>query len=384
MLRRTQTIASRVERDIPAAVPAQTERVAAGRSGRGNVGAMQAEIERAFSPGEGSALRRTQPGTQGAESQPRGAARPEAEPARVERRKTERRGMDALRDEALRTVISRVEDRNFGGLRDRLHWNRRVNPSRILLLAIALAAGGLAAFFATQRDQAIPEPSTQPATEVVEPAGTQILVAKGTIGVGQRLSPALVEWADWPQGAVRPEHITIAAAPEAITQMAGSVARFEFFPGEPIREQKLAPAGPGFLSALLGEGMRGVSVSVAAESASGGFIVPNDRVDVLLTRASDEKPVSETVLRNVRVLAIDARLGNAPPSEAPAEPEVFAGKAIATLELDPGEAEVLVTASAAGELSLVLRSILDFAEIDRIERGSANQAIRMSSPFWLQ
>jgi pilus assembly protein CpaB len=314
---------------------------------------------------------------------------PKFEPSfvpKVERRKSERRGMDALRDEALRNLISRVEDRNFGGMRSRVRWGRGMKPSRILLLVVAVMAGGLAAFLATQ--QAAPVPVAAPVAEIVQPAKTQILVAKQTIGIGQRLSPASLEWQDWPVGAMRPEYINVATTPGAIAEMAGSVARVELFAGEPIRQEKLAPAGGGFLSAILDKGMRGVSVSVSAESASGGFIVPNDHVDVVLTRASSGGQDTQTILSNVRVLAINARLGEtnttSAPAAAPTDPaaEVFAGQAIATLELDQQRAEVISNAAGIGKLSLVLRSTADATEPGSADERAANAAIRLSSPFW--
>src|SRR3569833_360289 len=96
--------------------------------------------------------------------------------------------------------------------------------------------------------------------------------------------------------------------------MQDSVARADFVAGDPILAQKLAPAGGGFLSSILDKGMRAVSVPIAAESASGGFELPNGHVDVGLTRASDETKSQEshTILRNVRVLAIYTRLGTGP------------------------------------------------------------------------
>lgn len=335
-------------------------------------------------------LRRSQAQAVKVDGETQDASHPETRPSfapKVERRKAERRGMDALRDEALRNVISRVEDRNFGGLRTGVQWRSRLPLSRILLLLVALLAGGLAAFLATRHSPAVTQPVTQAITEVVQEPRTQILVAREAIGIGQRLSPASVEWADWPQGAMRPEYITIAAAPGAITDMSGSVARFEFFPGEPIREQKLAQPGQGYLSAVLDRGMRGVSVSIAAESASGGFIVPNDHVDVLVTHDTGAGQVSDTILHNVRVLAINTRLGETGTTGAPADTadpraEIFADTAIATLELDSTQAEVIINASSLGKLSLVLRSIVDFAETSRIEERSTNAAIRISSPFW--
>lgn len=351
---------------------------------------MRAKVEEAFASGSASPLRRVRTdalGVDGEDPRPTRVAEPAAAP-RVDRRKSERRGMDALRDEALRNVISRVEDRNFGGLRTKAPWNRGgISRSRMLLLVVALLAGGAAAFLATERPQSIAQPAASPSPTVVQEPRTAILVAKETIGVGQRLSPTSVEWVDWPQEAVRPDYITVAATPAAVSDMAGSVARFEFFPGEPIREQKLAQPNAGYLSAVLDSGMRGVSVLVAAESASGGFIVPNDHVDVVLTVSSGAGQVTETIVHNVRVLAINTRLGETGTTGAPANPddpraEIFAAQAIATLALDPAQAEVIINATTLGRLSLVLRSMVDFAEAGSAEQRPTNAAIRMSSPFW--
>jgi pilus assembly protein CpaB len=337
--------------------------------------------------GAGKLLRRTQSNVGEIERDEPAPAAAEVERISMpkpDRRKGERRGMEALRAEALQAVISRVEDKNFGGLRNQLHWSRNLHPTRIILLAVALLAGGLAAFLVLQR-----EPPASVAVEVAAqpaPAPTAMtMVARQAIGIGQRLTPELVEWRGWPEGEVRPEYVTNAATPDAIASMTGAVARFEFFPGEPIRQQKLVQTDQGYLSAVLGSGMRGVSVPVVAEAASGGFIVPNDHVDVVLTRASDlGDQVSQTILRNVRVLAIDTRLGETGTTGAPADPnnpraEIFADHAIATLELDPAQAEVIINATAAGKLSLVLRSIVDFSAVEKVD---PNQAIRMTSPFW--
>lgn len=234
--------------------------------------------------------------------------------------------------------------------------------SRILLLLVALFAGGLAAYLATRGGG---EPETVTETEVVQEARAQILVARSAIGVGERLSDQNIEWQAWPELALRPEYITTEATPDAITSMTGAVARFEIFPGEPIREQKLVRADQGYLSAVLGQGMRGVSISVNANAASGGFIVPNDHVDVILTRGTSEGQSAETILTNVRVLAINTRLGEVGATGAPTDPanpraEIFADQAIATLELDPGQAETVINAGELGKLSLALRSIVDF------------------------
>jgi len=140
---------------------------------------------------------------------------------------------------------------------------------------------------------------------------------------------------------------------------------------------------------VLDKGMRGVSISVAAESASGGFIVPNDHVDVILTQnGPSNQQTSSTLLSNVRVLAINTRLGETgktgaddenDPNASP-KSQVFPGTAIATLELDPAQAETIVNASAAGRLSLALRSIVDFTptpgEQDNIKRNAPIKLIR--------
>jgi pilus assembly protein CpaB len=257
-----------------------------------------------------------------------------------------------------------------------------MRPSRIVLLLVAILAGGLAAFLATRgdapvRQAAVAEP------QVIEEKKTQILVALAPIGVGERLSQLNVEWQDWPEGAVRPEYINVATTPDALTAISGSVARFEIFAGEPVISQKLIRTEQGYLSAVLDKGRRGVSISVTAESASGGFIVPNDHVDVVLTRQADTGQISETILQNVKVLAIGTRLGETGATGAPADPEnpraeIFADSAIATLDLDPVQAETVINAARIGPLSLVLRSIADFdAAADETVHRSANQAVKI-------
>jgi pilus assembly protein CpaB len=201
------------------------------------------------------------------------------------------------------------------------------------------------------------------------------------------LSPDNLQWQDWPEGAVRAEYVTSSATPQAITDMKGSVARFELFAGEPIQPAKLVKSDQGYLSAVLDKGMRGVSIEVSADSASGGFIVPNDHVDIILTRSGQNGQTSETLLSNVRILAINTRLGetgktggvdNGSGTDPNADPksQVFSNTAIATVELDPAQAETVVNASQLGKLSLALRSIDDFAA----DPGDQN-AIKRNAPI---
>jgi pilus assembly protein CpaB len=303
--------------------------------------------------------------------------------------------MDRLRAEALQSVIARVEDRNFGGLKDRLKWPRALPLSRLVLIVVAIGAAGIAAYLATQSQQPSPAEAAPTATMAVEAAPapvTRILVAAQAIPIGQRLTAESMQWQDWPDTALRPEFVTATAEPDALTKMQGSVARVDFVAGDPILAQKLAPAGGGFLSSILQKGMRAVSVTVAAESASGGFVLPNDHVDVVLSRASDNSHESHTILRDVRVLAINTRLGTGPANaeqEASQDPgsQAFANTAIATLELDPTQSEVIINATGLGRLSLMLRPTAETvpaaaADPAADNERTANAAIRLSSPFW--
>jgi pilus assembly protein CpaB len=305
---------------------------------------------------------------------------------------------------------ARSERANMGDLRQQYHWvlvnksgepesdmprrsfavNWRAPQFRVGLVVLALAAGGLAAFLAVQRAEppALPAPTAVEVPVVPEVMATKVLVATAAIGTGQRLTSTSVEWADWPESGIRPGYITNTATPEAITDMDGTMARFEIFPGEPIQQDKLVSPGQGYLSAVLASGMRGISVTVNADAASGGFVVPNDHVDVVLTRTLPNGEMnSDTVLRNVRVIAIDTRLGETGTTgatEDPADPKaaIFATQAIATLEVDETGAEVITSAVGLGRLSLALRAMTDFGAAASTGREAANQAIRLTSPFW--
>ena len=223
-------------------------------------------------------------------------------------------------------------------------------------------------------------------TEVVrEEAKTQILVAKAAIGMGERLTADTVEWQDWPEGAIRPEYVTIAAMPDAPAELTGAVARFEFFPGEPIREQKLVRTDQGYLSAVLDKGMRGVSVPVTAESSAGGFVVPNDRVDVVLTQSAPMRRYLRSHPRQCpgaghrqapgRTWRLRWRRRRGRRRPGPRR-RSSTTDTIATLELDPAQAEALINATSLGRLSLVLRSIADFND-NTVARSQSNQPVRL-------
>ena len=251
-----------------------------------------------------------------------------------------------------------------------------MNIARIVVLAIALSAGGVAAYLASGSDN-----KPAPAEPVAQLHTVDILVAKADIGLGQTLTSNDVQWQTWPASTASSNFIRRSDRADAITQIAGSIARAPFIAGEPIREAKLVKAdGSGFMAAILPTGMRAVSTEISPETGAGGFILPNDRVDVILSRrqknpdrsSSNDIVVSEILLANIRVLAIDQA-----PKEKDGANSVI-GRTV-TLELRPQQAPILAAARQAGTLSLALRSIADVnmaAEVgseDRArQRGSIN------------
>jgi pilus assembly protein CpaB len=231
-----------------------------------------------------------------------------------------------------------------------------MKAARIVVLTIALGAGGLAALLAGRSQR--PPPVKHLAAPSV--ASVDVLVAKSDIPVGATLSPSDLQWQAWPTSAKSGNFIRKNSQPNAIEKMSGLIARAPFVAGEPIREAKLVNAkGSGFMAAILPTGMRAVSTQISPETGAGGFILPNDHVDVILTRrdankagTSGDQQSSETILSNVRVLAIDQNV------QEKNGQKVVVGKT-ATLELAPRQAETLALAQHLGSLSLALRSITD-------------------------
>ena len=292
--------------------------------------------------------------------------------------------LEALRAEFQRTLQHRVHD---GSAETGRTLPGFLKPSRILLVLVALIAGGTAAYLALSRPAPVVEPVVVEQAAPVIPAVpmAQVLVASKNIGMGERLTSEMLQWQEWPVASIPAEFITSEATPEAMADMGGSIARSAILAGEPIRREKLGQAGQGFLSSVLEGGMRGVSVNIRADAASGGFVVPNDRVDVVLTRTTPlGEQLSQTILNNVRVIALNAKLSASESDTEEATPEsgVFTDGAIATLELDPAQAELLINATRMGDLSLMLRAITDTARAPTAAESAINQSIRLSSPFW--
>ena len=292
-----------------------------------------------------------------------------------------------------------------------------MKPARIIVICVAaVAAIGLALVV-----RAMGSPSNSPtavATAAAVPARpmAKVLVAAKDLQPGQRLTESDLAWKDWPVDEVNPAFITdgttpipaaaaaegaapaaAAAPPEgavaSVTRAAtnlttggakadyvGSVVREPILAGEPIVGRKIVRAGDsGYMAAYLEPGMRAMAIRVTVETAAGGFILPGDRVDVLLTRETNlsnmgagegerSKFASSTVMQNIKVLAIDQ-------STRAGDDEQAVVGATATLEVGPRDAEALALAKSEGELSLVLRSYADTGG----PSGRVAPAIRQSS-----
>jgi pilus assembly protein CpaB len=291
-----------------------------------------------------------------------------------------------------------------------------MKPARIIVICVAaVAAIGLALVV-----RAMGSPSNSPtavATAAAVPARpmAKVLVAAKDLQPGQRLTEADLAWKDWPVDEVNPAFITdgttplpsagaaegaapaAAARPEgavaSVTRAAsnlatggakadyvGSVVREPILAGEPIVSRKIVRAGDsGYMAAYLEPGMRAMAIRVTVETAAGGFILPGDRVDVLLTRETTlanmgaqegdrSKFASSTVMQNIKVLAIDQ-------STRAGDDEQAVVGATATLEVGPRDAEALALAKSEGELSLVLRSYADTGG----PSGRVAPAVRQSS-----
>jgi pilus assembly protein CpaB len=236
----------------------------------------------------------------------------------------------------------------------------RMNTARIVVLALAIAAGGAAAYLAS--GSAPPAPDA-PVVEKVDTV--DVLIAKSDIGIGRILDEAAMQWQPWPVTAPTSNFIRRTDRPDAIKQLKGTIARSSFVAGEPIREQKLiAATGSGFMAAILPEGMRAMATEISVENAAGGFILPNDRVDVIQTRrekiekssgntkSETEVVIATVVIEDVRVLAIDQAV------EEKNGEKVVVGRT-ATLELAPEQTSKLAKARVGGQIVLALRSLLD-------------------------
>lgn len=238
-----------------------------------------------------------------------------------------------------------------------------MNVKQIATIGAALLVAGGA--FVWMRSQAAPPaPAATTAAAPAPASKTQVLVAKRDLGVGDRITPDAIGWTAWPDGGSSPAFFEQSKTPTAIEDFANAVVRQAMVAGEPITAAKLAVVNveTSTMAALLTPGMRATSVSITPDTGVAGFILPNDRVDVVLSRdvqiqesgGTRSEARSSTVLENVRVLAIDQALSQTKDQRS-------MGGSTATLELSSEDAQRLELADRLGDLSLVLRGYSDAA-----------------------
>ena len=234
---------------------------------------------------------------------------------------------------------------------------------KIAVLGVSLTAIGFS-YVLLNSGQAPP-----PSSRIVEAAPLdrdEVLVAAHDIPMGMRIGDASVDWQAWPKGSISDQMIVKSSSPDVLGNINGFMSRVAFVRGEPMRLDKLVKGSEGgFMSAVLPAGMRAVAIRIDSDggSAAGGFILPNDRVDVVRVYRDDVATIargsavmsSQTILANVRVLAVGQNV------EEENGKKVVTGRN-ATLELDPSQAELVVLENTNGsDLHLVLRSLMDSA-----------------------
>jgi pilus assembly protein CpaB len=245
---------------------------------------------------------------------------------------------------------------------------------RVAVLGVAVGAGLIAALIAMNLAK---PPAPAPVVEgvpVPAPVSTQVLVATSNISIGQKLAAGSMQWQDWPTTGVAGTYIEKVGSGETqLDPLVGSIARATIYAGEPISEAKLIHSDRGFMSAILPQGMRAVATKISADTGAGGFILPNDRVDVVMTRKASDTAVAggsefltETILNNVRVLAIDQTIENTDANTSSAAKDgAESGQTVigqtATLELTPLQVQILAVAQQMSDvpLTLALRSVAD-------------------------
>ena len=252
-----------------------------------------------------------------------------------------------------------------------------MDRKKVILLMAALFIAAITAFMARSMFTGAAAPKAAAIVAPVE-TGPQVLVATRALPVGTIITAEAFRYQPWPEELV--EQAYFIQGDETSTpmeQLIGTVVRNAVTAGQPITQGSLVkPGDRGFLAAALGPGMRAITVPVSALTGVAGFVFPGDRVDLMLTQnvAGDTGPalkVSETIMRNLRVLATDQRSKSSVDENGNT---VVAKYKLVTLEVTPSIAEKITVAQSIGTLSLSLRSLADnAAELEQaLASGSIN------------
>src|SRR4051812_19860108 len=244
-----------------------------------------------------------------------------------------------------------------------------MDVKKLMLLIGALVVAAVTAVMAKNMFSGASAPSAQATPVVQQATGPEVLVAVRPLPVGTIIDAEALRYQRWPESLTQPAYFIKGQTPTGPADLIGTVVRNEIAAGQPITQGSLIKPGErGFLAAALGPGMRAVTVAVSATSGVAGFVFPGDRVDIVLTQqvegGGDGTPlrVSETILRNVRVLATDQRMS----AQDENGKQVVQRFSMVTLEATPKIAEKIAVAETIGGLSLSLRSIADnSAELER-------------------
>ena len=251
---------------------------------------------------------------------------------------------------------------------------------KIILLVGALLVAAVTAFMARSLIVGTGAPGASamgaPAPQV---NGPEVLVATRALPIGTILDATAVKFQPWPQELVDPKAYFVKGQGETdLKKLQGTVVRFAVTAGQPLTQGALVkPGDRGFLAAALGPGMRAVTVPVSTQSAVAGFVFPGDRIDLMLTQSvaggGDGPPlkVTETVLKNLRVLATDQRTDNTVDDNGKTVVRTYS---TVTVEATPKLAEkIAVTQNLGGTLTVALRSIADNAA--ELEEAIASGAV---------
>ena len=254
-----------------------------------------------------------------------------------------------------------------------------MDSRKVLMLAGALIVAVLAAFFARSLFSGSPAPQAAAAPPPVVIDGPEVLVATRALPVGTILDATALKFQPWPKELVENAYY-IKGQNADMRQLIGTVVRNAVTAGQPLTQGALVkPGDRGFLAAALGPGMRAVTFPVSGASSVAGFVFPGDRIDLVLTQTvsggGDGQPlkVSETVMRNVRVLATDQRTDNTVDANGKTTVTNFG---TVTVEATPRLAEQVAVAQTLGTLSISLRSLAE----NRAELEEAIASGAVSAP----
>ena len=257
-------------------------------------------------------------------------------------------------------MVANINGTLWGGL-------KAMDVKKVALLIGALVIAVITAVMAKSMFTGASANAAQAAPAV--PMGPKVLVARKALPVGTIIDAESLAYQAWPQELVQGAYYTEGSPDANVSKMIGTVVRHAVTAGQPITKGALVgPNDRGFLAAALGPGMRAVTVPVSVTSGVAGFIFPGDRVDMVLTQTvagggeGEPLKVSETIIRNLRVLATDQRI-DSKDAEGKTEVKTFA---TVTFEATPRISEKIAVAQSMGTLSLALRSIADnSAELER-------------------